>query len=145
MAGESIGWGAEFHIGNTATPSVLTELLGVTALTPPNEQADDVEVTHFKSPGKRREYVRGLIETGEGTFEMNFVAGSATDLLCQAVKSAGTRRSYKIVIPDELGASAWEITGTCYVKGYERNIPMDDKMTATLTVKFTSEATEAAA
>lgn len=145
MAGESIGWGAEFHMENDAGTPVMTELLGITSITPPAEMADDVEVTHFKSPGKRREYIQGLIETGEGTFEMNYVPGSATDSLIRTAKTNGTPRGFMIVIPDPVGDPAWEITGECYVKGYERSIPIDDRMMATLTVKFTGAVAEAAA
>jgi len=142
MVGETIGWGAEFQLHNGTS---LIELVGVFELTVPNEQADDVEITNFKSAGKKREYIQGLIETGEGTMSMNYVPGSATDTLCQAAKSAGDTRAYKIVIPDAAGDPAWEIDGFCYVKGYERGIPVDDRITATLTVKFTGDTTEAAA
>lgn len=142
MADEAIGWGAEVHLHNGSS---LTELVGVFELTVPNEQADDVEVTHFKSPGKKRQYIQGLIETGEGTFSMNYVAGSATDLLCQAAKNAGDTRAYKIVIPDDAGLPHWEIDGFCYVKGYERAIVVDDRQTATLTVKFSGDTEEGSA
>ena len=145
MAGESIGWGAEFWLSTDATEANLQELAGVFELSPPNEQADDVEITHFKSAGRKREYITGLTETGEGTISMNFVAGSATDLLVQAAKAAGDTRAYRIVIPNAAGEPAWQIDGFCYVKGYERGIPVDDRMTATVTVKFTGDTTEAAA
>lgn len=135
-----IGWGAEFHLDNAS--NVLTELGEITAITPPNPQMADVEATHFKSPNRRREYIAGLIEDGEGTFEMNYDPGSATDALLRAALSDGVTRSYMIVIPD--GAGTWEITGDCVVKGYERNVPIDDRMTATLTVRFTGASSEAA-
>ena len=44
-----------------------------------------------------------------------------------------------IVIPD--GAFGWKIEGTCIVKGYERQTPIDDRMTATLTVRFSGSPT----
>lgn len=142
MAGESIGWGAEFQLHNG---TALTALVGVFEMSVPNEQADDVEITHFKSTGKKREYIQGLIETGEGTISMNYVPGSATDILCRAAKDAGDTRAFKIVLPDDAGDPLWEIDGFCYVKGYERDIPVDDRMTATLTVKYTGAITESAA
>ena len=139
-----IGYGSEFHLDDDTDPTpVLTELGEILSVTPPNPQVEDVEATHMKSPNRRREYIAGLIEDGEGTFEMNYVAGSTTDLLLQTALSDGATRNYKIVLPD--AASNWEITGTCIVKGYERNIPIDDRMTATVTVRFTGASTEAAA
>jgi predicted secreted protein len=95
----------------------------------------------MQSPNRRREYIAGLIEDGEGTFEFNYVAGGATDLLVQAALNDGVTRSYKIVLPD--GSTGWEITGDCIVKGWERSVPIDDRMTATLTVRFTGASTEA--
>lgn len=139
--GATIGWGASFELHNG---TILTPLVGVFEMTLPNEQADDVEITSFASAGRKREYIRGLVETGEGTISMNYVPGSATDLLLTAAKDAGDTRTYKIVIPGTDGVAAWEIDGSCYVKGYERAIPIDDRITATVTIKFTGDTTEAA-
>lgn len=140
MADVTIGWGAAFHLDNST--GVLTELGEITGISLPNPQVADVEATHFKSPNRRREYVAGLIEDGEGTFEMNYNPGSASDALIREALTAGTVRDYKIVVPD--GSGTWEITGSCVVKGYERNVPIDDRMTASLTVRFTGASTEAA-
>lgn len=139
MTDARIGYGAEFWLDNAS--GVLTQLDEVLSVTPPNPQTNEVDATHMLSPNRRREYVAGLIEDGEGTFEFNYVPGSATDLLIQAALSDGVTRSYKIVIPD--GASGWEITGDCIVKGWQRAIPIADRMTATLTVRFTGASVEA--
>lgn len=135
-----IGWGTEFWLDNAS--GTLTELGEITSVTPPNPQVADVEATHFKSANRRREYIAGLVEDGEGTFEMNYVPGSATDVLIRAAINDGDARDYKIVLPD--GEDTWEITGKCIVKGYERGIPIDDRMTATMTVRFTGASAEAA-
>lgn len=143
MATEArIGWSAEFHLSSDNTVANLVELAEITSVTLPNPQVEDVEATHFKSPNRRREYIAGLIEDGEGTFEMNYVPDSATDNAIEDALNAGDARAYKIVVPD--GANGWEISGTCIVKGYERMVPIDDRMTATLTVRFTGSSTEAA-
>lgn len=134
-----IGYGAGFFLSDGTT---LVELGEITSVTPPNPQTADVEATHFKSANRRREYIAGLIEDGEGTFEMNYVAGSATDALIRAAQAAGVARAYKIVLPATVGT--WEISGMCIVKGYERSVPIDDRMTATLSVRFTGASTEVA-
>jgi len=134
-----IGFGAAFWLSNGTG---LVELGEIVTITPPNAQTADVESTHFKSDNRRREYIAGLIEDGEGTFEMNYVPGSATDALIQAALNAAATRAYMIVLPAPSGT--WRINGSCIIKGYERNISMDDRMTATLTVRFTGAKTEAA-
>jgi len=140
MTEAAIGYGTEFHLASAL--DVLTELGEITSISLPNPQVSDVEATHFKSANRRREYIAGLIEDGEGTFEMNYVPGSATDVICRAALNDGAAREYMVVLPD--GAGTWEVTGTCIVKGYERGVPIDDRMTATLTVRFTGASTEAA-
>lgn len=140
MADALIGWNASFWLDNAG--GTLTQIAEVTAITPPNPQTADVEVTHFKSANRRREYISGLIEDGEGTFEMNLVPGSPSDILIREAQNSGTTRSYRLIIPN--AGTGWQIDGDCIVKGYERSIPIDDKMMATVTVRFTGASTEAA-
>jgi predicted secreted protein len=136
-----IGLGARFYLDSAA--DVLTELSEIISVALPNSQVEDVEATHMASPNRRREFVAGLIDDGEGTIEMNYVPGSATDVLIVAALADGETRDYKVVLPVADG-STWEVTGDCIVKGYERNAPIDDRMTATLTVRFTGASAEAA-
>jgi predicted secreted protein len=140
MADVTIGWGAQFWLDSAS--DVLTKLGEITGISLPNPQVEEVEATHFESPNRRREYISGLITDGEGTFEMNYNPGSATDVILRAAIADGVVRDYKIVLPD--GEDTWEITGDCIVKGYERNVPIDDRMTATVTVRFTGASSEAA-
>lgn len=138
--GAGIGLGSEFHLANAS--AVLTQIAEIKSITPPNPQQDDVDATHMASPNRRREYVAGLIEDGEGVFEMNLVPGSASELLILAALSDGVTRAYKIVLPKPAGGQR-KIEGNCIVKGYERTVPIDDVMTAALTVRFTGASTEA--
>lgn len=134
-----IGSGAEFWLDNAS--NVLTQLSEILSVALPNSQVEDVEATHMAST--RREYIAGLIDDGEGTVEMNYVPGSATDTLIRAAVADGVTRSYKVVLQVADG-STWQVTGDCIVKGYERNTPIDDRMTATMTIRFTGAATETA-
>lgn len=141
MTDAAIGYGCEFWLENNS--ATLTELAEIISVNPPNPQTADVEATHMKSPNRRREYIAGLIDDGEAEIEMNYVPGSATDTLIQQAQTEGDPRAYRIVIPD--GAFGWKIEGTCIVKGYQRNTPIDDRMTATLTIRFSGAASEEAA
>lgn len=139
MTVAKIGYGAIFKLHNG---TILTALGEITAISIPASETAEVEATHFASPNRRREYISGLIEDGEGTFEMNLEPGSATDILIRAAQSAGDTRAYEITIPKPSGT--WVISGSCIVRRYERNVPIDDKMTATMTVRFTGAVTEVA-
>jgi predicted secreted protein len=135
-----IGYGAELWIDNSS--GTLTEIAEVIEITPPNPQTAEQEATHFKSPNRRREYIAGLIEDGDATFRINYSPSSATSALIQQAQDSGTVRDYKIVLPD--GTGTWEITGQLIVKGFSRSIPIDDRMTAEIAVRFTGAKAEAA-
>lgn len=135
-----IGWGAKFSLASAL--DVLTELSEITGIGVPQDEVDTVEATHFGSPQARREYIAGLVESGDGEFEINYVPGSATDLLVRAAIADRAQRDYMIEIPTAAGT--WEITGVCVVTSYGRQIPIDDRMSATIMVKFTGAVTEAA-
>lgn len=142
MTEASIGYGAELWLTDGTDPGVLTELAEIIAISLPNPTTSEVEATHFKSPNRRREYIAGLIEDGEGDFQLNYVPGSATSTLIREAQDSGEARAYKIVIPD--GDGTWEIEGDLIVRGFSREVPIDDRMTATLSVRFTGGSTEAA-
>lgn len=135
-----IGWGTEFWLANAA--GVLTELDEVVEVPFAEEVADDVEVTHMKSPGRRKEYKTGLIEPGEGTLMVNYIAGSPTDLLLTAAHQDGKVRAYKSVLPTADGT--WEVEGFLIVKSRPRAVPIGDRMTQSIAVRFTGATTEGA-
>ena len=127
-----IGLGSEFWLDNAS--GVLTQLDELLSVTPPNPQIEEVEATHMGSTA--REFIAGLTDFGEGEFEFNFIPHNATDQLIRAAISDRVQRSFKIVLPRAAGDTQ-EITGECIVKGWVPNDPIDDRMTATLTVRYT--------
>ncbi len=137
-----IGWGSEFHLDNAAR--VLTEIGEVTGLPFAEETADDVEKTHFKSPGRRKEYMPGMIEPGDATLEINWLPGSGTDLLIAAAHRDGKVRAYKTLVP-AAGGGKWEVSGFLYVKSRGRSVQIGDRMSMSVAVKFTGDSTEKAA
>jgi len=138
-----IGWGTEFWLANAA--GTLVELDEVTEIPFAEETADDVDVTHFKSPRRRKEYKLGLIEPGDGSLMLNYIPGSDTDVLLREAHDAGTVRAYRAILPDEAGEPAWQIDGFMLVKSRGRAVPIGDRMTQTVNVRFTGAAEEAAA
>jgi predicted secreted protein len=141
MTAAKTGWGGEFHLHNGTTLTELVEVVSFTLPTPTNET---VEATHLKSPNRRREYISGMIEDGELEVVLNYVPGSATDVLIADAANDGDARAFMAVIPRNV--ANWEITGTCIVTGYDRgSVEADGKMEATVTVRITGATTEAAA
>jgi hypothetical protein len=140
-----IGWGGEFWLSDAAAPTgVLTELVQVKSFTLPTDEVEQVETSHLKSPGRRREYAPGMIEGGEFEVVLNFRAGSDTDQLLAEALLAGDNRLFKAVIP-ERGIPVWDISGECIIAGYDRGeVNIDDAMEATVTCKITGLPIEGA-
>lgn len=132
----SIGNGAQFQIESTP-PGTFTAISEVFDITPPNETTDVIDASHFGSPD--REFIMGMTDPGETSFEMNFVPGSASETLLLTAKASRTANTFRIVFPNDY---TWTFSGL--VTGYEPSMPNDDKMTCTVTIKVTGSVTRAA-
>ncbi|WP_447411788.1 phage tail tube protein, partial [Clostridium perfringens] len=83
-----------FAIADPATPTNFVDVGEVTSITPPSDTDDMVDATHTQSPNRTREFIAGLTDPGECSFEMNFVPGSPSDILIQDAK--GKRKICRI-------------------------------------------------
>lgn len=133
-----LGYGTTLEIDFLTVASFQTigQVLDINA---PGLQRDDVEVTAMDSPNDTKEYIRGLIESGELAFEVNWDHNTASlnhDDLLTAMKASSSAAldAYRITLP---GGSGEVITFSGYVKGYTPAIPVQDKMVLSLTVKVT--------
>jgi hypothetical protein len=142
MTEARIGWGGELHVSTDNTEANLVELAEVRDVSFPQDEADEHEVTHLKSPGRRKEFIQGLIDGGEMTATLNYDPGSATDLLLTAAKDTGTTRKIKIVIPDDsgTGAAGWNFVTSAFVKRYAPdNMEANAPITATVVLRVTGD------
>ncbi|GLQ36751.1 hypothetical protein GCM10007908_03710 [Rhizobium albus] len=128
-----IGYGSEFRLGDGASPEVFTPVAEVNNITPPSDTVDVIDATHMASPNRTREFIEGLIDPGEASFEMNFVPGGPGDEAIQEWKATGGRRNCQIKFGNT--NVIWTFAGI--LTGYEPDVPTDDKMTATVTIKVT--------
>lgn len=141
MSDETTGFGSTFSLHNGTT---LVEL-GLVVEQPdlPSFTRELLNTTHFKTPGGFMTYMGSPLKDGtESSVVMNLELGSVTDLLCRDALLEGDARAYKIVCA--LPEGTWEVTGNLVVTGYQRTNPMTDLRKATLTVKWSGLATEAA-
>lgn len=140
MTDARIGYGTKYEIWDTSlsTPAFV-EVAEVINVTPGEATADRIDATHMQSPNRRREYISGLIDNGEASFEINWVPGSPTDELLRRVFDSGETVEHRITFP---GASP-RVTCTfdASLIGYSKAIPIDDRMTATITVAVSGEET----
>jgi hypothetical protein len=140
MTAARIGWGGKVYLSTDGTEANLTQLSEVVDTAFPQDQADEVDATHLLSPGRRKEFISGLIDAGSVTVTLNYVPGGATDLLLTAAKENGTTRKVRFEIPDDTGTGAieWNVTTSCFVKQYAPDkMAAGEKITATAVLRIT--------
>lgn len=137
MTAAKIGYGSTYEIWDAnAGPAAFVEVAEVINITPGEATADRVDATHMQSPGRRREYISGLIDNGEASFEINWVPGSDTDELIRGLFTSGVTVEHRITFPGNV-----TLTYDAAIIGFSKVIPVDDRMTATITVAVSGEET----
>ena len=138
MTTAKIGYGTLYEIWDAAAlPSAaFVPIEEVFSVTPGAAVADRIDATHFQSPGRRREYIAGLIDNGEASFELNWVPGNASDLLIRGLMASGEVVEHRITFPNDV-----TVTFDASIIGFEKEIPVDDRMVATITVAVSGEET----
>jgi predicted secreted protein len=137
------GKGAKFHLWDStlATPA-LRKVAEVLSITPPVPTRDTIDVTNHDSSGDYREFITSLIDAGEASVMVNHNPGSTDDLAIQAAFAAGNLIAFAIDLNRPGGGTQRRTSGTCIVSGYEpADVVIDDKMTATLTLKVSGPLT----
>jgi len=131
-----LGYGSVFEIVDDNSPDLFVPMAEVKSITPPSIKVDQVEVTHMQSPDRYREFISGLMDGGEASFEMNFVPGNASDLrlfqLLNLPVGVSRRRACRISFPN---GRTWSFNAE--VTGYDPTVPFDSVMTAKVTMKVT--------
>lgn len=130
-----IGYGTLFKIGNGASPEVFTAVAEVTGIKPPNFSRDAIDASHEESPNAVREFIPGLSDAGEISFDINFVPGSSTTTILMAERLAA-RGNKQIVFPNGEVLSFYG-----FMTGFEPDTPIDDKMSASCTYKVSGDFT----
>lgn len=129
-----IGHGTVVEMADVATPATRTYIGEVKSITAPNESTDTPDATSMQSPNKTREFVDGLTDPGEFSFDTNLVVGSPSDLYLIAAK--GKRKIVFMTYP-----TGHQLIFYGVRSGYEKTVPVDDVMTATVTMKVSGDPT----
>lgn len=136
MSNAMLGYGSVFQVQAENSPDNFVDMAEVISITPPTFKLDQIDVTHMQSPNRNREFIGGLNDPGECSFDINFIPGNATDdrLFELLNLPTGTLRTRACRISFPNGVT-WSFSAE--LTGYEPTVPVDDKMTATVTFKVT--------
>ena len=115
--------------------STYTNVIEVTAITPPQYSRDAVETTHLLSTNGYRTFIGGLKDGGSVSFDINWDP-SNSDVVIAALEAA-TNGQFKITFPD---ATTCVFGGV--VTGYQLGqVTPDGKLTASATIKTSGQPT----
>jgi hypothetical protein len=115
------------------TPKVYTAIAKLGNTKPPSTGRNEIETSNHNSQDD--EYIVGIRRHGTLGFNMGFLPGNGThDHLTGLYKSVndGMKDSWRIVYPD---GTKWEFDG--YVTSIEPDAPVDDKLSADVTIRPT--------
>jgi hypothetical protein len=100
--------------GDGGGSEVFTTIGEVTNIKGPTEKAPQLDATSFDSVAM--EYIAGLPDNGELTFDLNFVGSDAQQQALRTDLRAGTARHFKLILNDNL-VTPTTITFTAIVTG----------------------------
>jgi predicted secreted protein len=109
-------------------------LAEVTSITGPTMTRDFIDVTSLDSTGGYREFIAGFRDAGTISLSMNYTKTTYT-VIKQDFENPDPQ-AYTIIF-DDTGASEFNFSG--YVTECPLTIPVDDKITADVTIKITGK------
>lgn len=132
MTEATIGYNTRIRIGRGAGPT-WTTLAGVRDIEWPKTEADEHEVTAMDSPGRRKEFISGLIDSGEISIPLWWVPGSTTDVLLTDIAATGELVQVEFLANAE-GATAETYVG--FAKTYNRTSPVNGPQECDVTFRI---------
>ncbi len=116
--------------GSPIGDSDYGELAEVVTIGGPNRTSEEIDVTHLRSVGGYREFIRGFKDGGELPMELNYVPGSISQAAILAEFESGVVRSRRLFYPD--GATS---TFNAFVKGSAQSANTGAKLPLNVTFR----------
>lgn len=134
MTAAVLGYNVTIGIYNGSSYDDLAEVVNITW---PGYKRPSIDATTMDSPDKFMEFIPGLIDAGELTFEMNW-APSATDAVLLAMLQDDPQQ-FKVTYNGGVN-----IVFQGFVTSWQPQSPLGEKLSASATFKVTGKPTWAA-
>jgi hypothetical protein len=142
------GFGATLQKGQGDSPETYIDVLGIKSISGPQISRDTHDTTTMLSPSGWREFIGGLKDGGEVTFEANWlprdpsqgqdVGGFMAEFDKESCESRG---DWRILVPACPGEDEMALEFAGVVSGQSIQLPMDDLMSFTGTIKVSGRPT----
>jgi len=150
------GHGTQLYASLVTNPTSLTAIGNISSITGPNQTRDAIEKSTMDSTSKFREFIPGMLDAGEITFDVNYdgsdggdaVFLGGTNATTGLMKSSSTSVMYTVAFYDGTDTTAvaniyshsyFQCKGLMTALGHA--IPFDDKITQSVTIKLTGVST----
>lgn len=133
MSGAKAGVGTQFR---RWSGSAWVPIAEINSITGPGMTRDTIDVTSLDSVGGYREFIGGFRDGGTVQLTMNFLRASLDTMKTDFEDD--TLQGYEIVLPDD-ETTTLEFSGL--VTELPLEIPPDDKITMTVSIKVSGQVT----
>jgi hypothetical protein len=108
-------------------PPVATQIMGGEQAGVPSQPPEDMDVTHFQSPGRTRETKPGMKPVADYTLSLQYWPGSETDELLMELADLTARGEREVVLLEITpnGGSTW--TFMSYLNEYVPSMSATEK------------------
>jgi predicted secreted protein len=134
--------GTLLQIGDGATPTEgFTTIAELKSISGPDLSRDSLDVTTHNSPGRWRQFIAGLKDGGQITFNINYVPTDPTHDNVSGLLSLFNdedEHNIKLVFPDA-GTTEWILP--CIIVGFSATEPVDNVIDAAITLKVAGTPT----
>lgn len=138
-------YGTFIKRGNGASPEAFTTIAEVLSINGPSMEMETIDVTTHSTGEPWRQFVGGLLNAGEVSFDINFVPTDSTHNATDGLLNDMTervQRNFQILFPDadlEDDRTTWEFTAL--VTSFQCTEAIDDVIKASVTLKLTGKPT----
>lgn len=136
------GIGTLLKVSDNASPPVFSTVANVSSISGPNISAETYDVTSHDSTNNYREFISGLKDGGEVSFDIFFNPDEATHYegaggLLQFLEDREVK-NWRIDFPTS-PVKRWSFAGV--VTAFENEAPTDGPLTASITIKVSGKPT----
>ena len=134
MAVNAFGTVLAYHDGSS-----FVDVANVTSVSAPSMSRDSIETTHHTSTGGFRTYIPGLKDAGTVSLDINWEKSQAShSALYTQITTQVVNGQYRVVFP---GSPTSTFTFYGHVTDFSVTAPVDDKLTASVTIKLSGKPT----